>query len=125
MREPTIALLFAFLATHVLWRASAQLAALPQWDRPLLIAGFGVAGNLIVQWSPLLNIAAALATFAWGLINLAWYMPPVAFVLAGITFGLSHNWLCRKSFAYTEGFAALGTLSGLLLVTVSQVLLWL
>jgi len=125
MKYPHVALLLAFLSSHITWRASRQLESLHEWERPLLIAGLGVGGPLLIQWAPIINMVCVIATFAWGFINLAWYVPPAGFIFSGIVFALGHGLLSRLSFRYMGSFAALGTLLGLVLVVLSQALLWL
>lgn len=128
MQLQSVALMFcAVVAAGFALNAGNAVQRLPRYDRPMLYARFGIAGELIPVVVAMLGMFGSIASIAWGFLNLNWYMPPLLFLAANFVFINLHNLMTRLSpNVYRDTvFLGLGPFIGIFFLVVSQGALWL
>jgi hypothetical protein len=125
MPVATMMVFFAFLSTHIAWRAGQSLIGLPPFERPMFFSRFGPLGNLFITLLVPVAMIATITTLVWAFLKLPWYTPVPLFILAGISFSLIHAGMSKFwPRSYIGFFPALGAVIGTALMLVTQLMLW-
>lgn len=117
--------MYAFLASHVTWRAASMLNALHPWDQPMFFSRFGILGDAFVKGLAPIAVIAAIASVVWGFLHLPWWAPVPLFFIAGGAFAFMHNLMTKVSpVRYFGLFPGWGALVGAAGLVVTQVMMW-